>query len=718
MRLRALSCVLLTAAILVCSCSTTRVLREGQYRLASNEVEFDGRPEGLTAADVSSYVKQQANSYFIFGWSPSLCIYNWSNPDKDDWINNSLRKIGIAPVVFNGYQVASSRENIARHLDYLGYYNSTVKSHVDTTGRLVRVTYTVTPGERRRIDSIEYKIPEGEFSEEFNADLHNSLVKEGDWLSEKLLEAESVRSSSHLRNRGYYNFSKYNYFFEADTLSGTGKLIYEIRNYTRNEPEYSASPLLKSKIGNVTISYSADVPFREKVLTHLNVIQPGDYYSEETVNKSYNRLSNLRVFNNVGIEMVPVDSTTVDCRITMGESKLKGVKLSLEASTNSSGLMGISPNVSFYNKNIFHGGEWLSLGFSGDFQWKPRTDTRATEFGVSASLSFPRFVGLPYSVFKGSNIPRTEVQAAFNYQNRPEFERYILNTSFGYTGTHGNLYYQINPLRATVVKVNNMTAEFLISLLHNITLMETFYDHIDAGSGGQLYWTTDPSVVPKGAYRFARLDFDLSGNVLSLLNPVLPVNDYSNRTVFGVPYAQYVRANVDLGKTFKPFSGTALAMRLSLGAGYAYGNSSSMPYEKQFYVGGSGSMRGWQVRALGPGNTELYNIFAIPSQAGECKMEFDVELRQKLFWKFEGALFAEAGNVWDYYQFKEPGWMDSIAADWGLGIRLNLDFILLRVDWGMKLYEPSRAEGARWLSPAQWVGRNGYAVHFGVGYPF
>ena len=133
-------------------------------------------------------------------------------------------------------------------------------------------------------------------------------------------------------------------------------------------------------------------------------------------------------------------------------------------------------------------------------------------------------------------------------------------------------------------------------------------------------------------------------------------------------------------------------------------------------------MRGWQVRTLGPGADEVMDIFQIASQSGDSKLELDLELRQKLFWKIEGALFAEAGNVWDFASSPDEGydipWIETAAADWGIGLRLNLNFILLRLDWGMKIYEPSRKGAERWVQPAEWIKSNGSAVHFGVGYPF
>lgn len=707
----------LLAGFLV-SCSTTRVLPEGKYRLAANKVAFDGDPNGLSSSDVTSYIKQQTSNAWL-----SLWMYNLSDPSKDDWLNNSIRKVGTPPVVFNGNLLGSSCENIARHLDYLGYYNSTVSAKVDTVKRNVKVTYTVVPGRRSRIDSLVFKVPEGEFFQDFSEDMKNVSVKPGDWLSEKALEKESERGAAFFRNRGYYDLTKFNYFFEADTLGPRNVLTYEIREYSRKEAETNASPLVKYHIGKVDISHSKSVPFRESVLRSTNIIKPGDLYSEELARVNYNRFSALRLFNNVAIEMTPSDSAKVDCHITLGQSKLKGIKVNLEASTNANMLFGISPAVSFYNKNIFNGGEWLSLGFSGNFQRQfGDANVQANEFGVNGSLSIPRFLGLPTRLIKGASIPRTVIQGSFNFQDRPEFRRYIINASYGYTGNADKFYYQLYPFRTTVVKADKISEDFLWTLLSNYAILSSFLDHIDAGVGGQFYWTSDTSVIPAGRYSFARFYFDASGNVISLFNPLLKENEYGRKQLFGLDYDQYVRAEVNLGHCFCLSPSTKLAMNLVAGVGYAYGVSNYLPYEKAFYVGGANSMRGWQVRSLGPGADPLIDIFTIPSQTGDTKVEFDLELRQKLFWKVEAALFAEAGNVWDltgitpYENMLK--WAETIALDWGIGVRLNLNFILLRIDWGIKMYEPCRDAGARWVQPSEWFNSNGSSLHFGVGYPF
>lgn len=709
--------------LLACSCSTTKFVPEGSYRLAENEVTVLNDKK-FNTAEISAYIKQQPNSYFIFGWNPFLNVYNWGD-GSEKGLDKVWRKIGTAPVVFNPSLVESSRQNIGKHLEYLGYYGSTISAQVTTVRRLAKVKYTIKLGKRYPIDEITFSIPDQpDFAARFKADSLNHLVKPGDYLSEKLLEEESVRGAAVFRGDGYYDFSKNNYFFVADTVTTPGRTVldYQIKSYTRNEPATEKGPIARYKFGNVTITHADDVKFRESTLRKLNLIKPGDWYNENIVNNTYSRLSALKVFSGVSMQLSPTDSAVVDCNIRLSDSRLQGFKIDLEASTNSNTLIGISPQLSWYHKNIFHGGEWLTLGFTGNFQFKPGTNIKSTVLGASATLSFPKFLGLPYTVFPGPNIPRTEIKASFNFQDRPEFTRRMASASYGYTWQYGpHLFFQLYPLQMNFVNLRNVTDQFRKVLEANPYLWSAYSDHVDAGVGGIIYHTTDTDIVPKKPYSYERLAFDLSGNVVSLLNGVLPTNGSPTyqHIIFGVPYTQYVRAELQLGRTLRWGKGDsqALAMRFVAGAGHAYGNSTSIPYEKLFYVGGANSMRGWQAHALGPGFSKQDSSFAIPSQTGDLKFEADLEYRFKMFWKVEGALFAEAGNVWEM-RLGLPDFAASIAGDCGLGLRVNLDFILVRLDAGFKVREPSRDPGSRWISPAGWFKSDGYAIHFGVGYPF
>lgn len=712
------------------SCSTTRVLQDGEYRLASNEINILNDKK-FNESKLTPYLKQKPNSYFIFGWNPFLNIYNWSNGKGKGW-DRFVQKIGVAPVVYDPDMVESSIENITNHLQYLGYYNSKVTGTVDVKKRKVSVRYDVTLGNRYRISDIRYSVPEGELSEEFYLDTASVTIHPGDWLSEAALEAETVRSSRVLRNRGFYGFSKNYYFFEADTLASPGEASLEMRinEYTRNETARDAVPFRKYYIDSVTFLLPKSLKFNHRVLQDLNTIIPGNLYSETEVNKTYSRLSALRVFNSVNIEMTEKDTNLVDCNISLTQSKLQGFKLNLEASSNSSGLFGVSPQLSYYHKNIFRNGEWLNLSFMGNFQFKFNDDVRSNEFGVSAGLSLPKFLLLPYSLFKGPTVPRTDISLTYNYQSRPEYTRNIISTSYGYNGSiGGRFFYQYYPLQLNIVKLFDLDAAFYESLAKDPFMRNAYQNHFDIGSGLQLYYTTDSDVNPKGSFFYSRLQFDIAGNLLSAFKPLMKRDESGAGIIWETPFSQYVRAELTIGKTWKfgRRDGQAVATRFIAGAGYAYGNSTALPFEKHFYSGGSNSLRGWAARSVGPGLSPMDSSFIIPNQTGDMKLEANLEYRFRLFWKIAGAAFIDAGNVWTLREdstgnheqsskISADNFGQSIAANWGAGLRLDLDFLVLRIDMGVKVHDPAREQ--KWVAPADWFRRDGFALHFGVGYPF
>ena len=718
--------IILMAAL---SCSTTRVLEDGQYRLARNKIKIDNS-RSFNPSVLDPYLKQKPNSYFIFGWNPFLNIYNWQNGKGQLW-DRFVQKIGVAPVVYDPDMVDSSIENLRNHLTYLGYYNSTVTSNIAVKKKRVDVTYNVTLGKRYPIKKISYVLPKNEeFSEIFLRDTSNLSIKAGDFLSESTLQAETERSCAVLRNQGFYNFSKNYYFFEADTLDVKDSALLQltINEYTRNETAKDAQPIRKFYINDVQITYPNSLNFRKSILKELTTIRPGDVYSADEINRTYSRLSALKVFSSVNIGMTPVDTNLINCSISLAQSKRQGFKFNLESSVNSTGLFGISPQVSYYHKNIFRGGEWLNLNFMGNFQLKFNDEIRSNEFGVAAGLSFPKFFPLPYRFFSGA-IPRTDVNLSYNYQSRPEYTRNIISVTYGYNGNlKRRLFYQAYPLQMNVVKLFDIDQKFYSSLVNDPFLRNAYQDHFDLGSGAILYYTTNPDNTPKRPHFYTRLQFDIAGNMLSAFKPIMQKNDSGEGMIWSTPFSQFVRGELTLSKTWflGKNSKQSIATRLQAGAGYAYGNSTSLPFEKHFYAGGSNSLRGWQARTVGPGLAPMDTSFVIPNQTGDMKLEANIEYRFDMFWKVAGAVFVDAGNVWALKaDSSEEGqaslfrWQDfgrSIAANWGVGLRLDFGFLLLRVDMGMKIHDPARKQ--RWVSPEQWFKRDNYAVHFGVGYPF
>ena len=741
---------------LLASCSTVKIVPEGEYRLKKNSV-FIPVSSKIKESDLMSYIRQKPNSEFLFGWNPFLSIYNWSDGTGSGW-DRFVTRLGQAPVIFDSALVKKSNENISSHLESLGYYNSKVKDSITLKNKLASVTYTVYPGKRYLISDISYNITDDSIKSFVLKDTSSSLIKTGKYLSEKQLETESERITAKLRDAGYYNFSKNYFFFQADTLAkrDSAKLLIQILNYTRNEKPDEARKHSKYLINNVKI-YTAYDPteqttqlyqnrdtttidnieiispeggvIKPSVLYKMNQIRPGTLYSEKRVNNTYDRLLALRLFSGVNLQFdeqadYQNDSSGypgVNATIRLTPSKMQGYKINIEASSNSNGLLGVSPAISYYHKNIFRGGEWLNLGFMGNFQFKINDPVKSTELGVSAGISTPNFLLLPDRIFKNS-VPRTEITLSYNYQNRPEFTRNLISFNYGYNWNNGKMYYRISPVQLSIVKLNNLSESFFASLTDPF-LRNSYKNHFDLGSGATLYYTTDASPNPKNSFLYIRWTNDISGNLIGLFNSKLPSDSTGAKTIWKTPYAQYFRTDFTISKTWRIDEKNAFAARFNGGLGIAYGNSKSLPFEKLFYAGGANSLRGWQARSVGPGSSPVDTTFSIPNQTGDIKLEFNAEYRFLMFWKVEGALFADLGNIWtlkaesgrEEGRFKINDFYKSLAFNWGFGARLNLDFVILRLDLGMVAYDPVKRN---WIKPFNWFQRDTYSLQFGVGYPF
>lgn len=762
--------LLLPLLLVAAGCSTTRVIPQGESRLLHNEINILNSKDYETST-IEPYIKQKPNTYFLFGWNPFMSIYNWSNGKGNGW-DRFVKKVGDEPVIFDKALVASSVSNIENHLMYQGYYNSHVTDSIITKNKKTTVLYNIIIGKQYTIDSTEYVITDKKLAQVFYRDSLQNTIKRGDILSENFLNESSEYMAAQLRNRGYYGFSKNYFFFSADTLSGNGKAILkiEINNYTRNELPKDAEPHRIFRYGKVVMQpirkpsnplvytfegdsvvampamnlntptdsveyrgilfkYRDKLFLRKRVMSRMNYVREGYPYNEEEVSKTYTRLSNLNLFSSVNIQMDQVDSNIVDCTMKLTASELQGYKLGLESSINSTGLFGISPSVSYYHKNLLRGAELLNVSLMGDFQFGFGNNKRATEFGVATSLSTPNFLLLPDKLFKSTNIPRTEFAVSYNFQERPEYTRYIISGSYSYVwSTRERLFFKISPLQVNIVKLNSLKADFYESLKDPF-LINSYKDHWDMGLGTNIYYTTDASPRPAHSYFYIRWQNDLSGNLLSLFNGIMKKNANGERLIWNSPYSQYYRTEMSAVYTWKfgKKENRSIAARFLAGIGVGYGNSVTLPFEKLFWAGGAYSLRGWQARTVGPGYAQVDTTFTIPNQTGDMRLEANIEYRFPLFWNFEGALFMDAGNVWNIKDhtdgtqqtreglFKFNTFYKHIAADWGVGLRLDLNFVLLRLDLGNKLYDPSEND---WKGPRSFLKKGNYALQFGVGYPF
>ena len=729
---KALIVGLLALLVMAAGCSTTKMLSEDELRLSENKVVITNSST-YNPSSLAPYIKQKSNYYVIGKWHPALYIYNWQNGKGKGW-DRFCQKIGQAPVVFDETLIDKSVTSMLDHLTYQGYYNSHIDTRTEVKKQTARVEYDVTLGKQFPIRSIDYQVKDSTLASLMAADTSNYTVLPGDFLSEEKLEKESERFTKLFRNNGYWGFSKNYFFFYADTTTHRDEadLIVKIENYTRNESEDAAREHRQYTIGNVALVPQPGMRIRQKFLQNLNQLKPGELYSEEKINREYDRYSSIPLFSSVNMMLreSETNSTAVDCRVLLQQARLQALKLNLEGSFNSTGLFGVTPSLSYSHKNIFGGGEVLSLGFRGNFQFMFRSPTRATELAVNAGLKIPWYpdfiLRMPFI-----NLPQMDINFTYNFQNRPEYTRNIVTGAYGFNWNIAKkFYYQFKPIQLSAVSATRLDSTFIAGI-RDPYLKNSFRSHLDLGGSGTFYFSTNTSVNPKVTYFYTRFQYDMSGNLMRLLGKtgMFKKGESGEDLIAGIPYAQYIRGELQAVGTFRlgEVGQYALAVRALAGMGFAYGNSVSLPFEKLFYAGGASSMRGWRARAVGPGMAPRDTSFAIANQSGDMHLEANVEMRFPLFWKLEGAVFADIGNVWNIDadgldgQTRDPrslfsfkNLFRSTAMDVGLGARLDFGMVLIRFDMGLVVYDPYKQE---FMGINDWFKGN-YAFHFGIGYPF
>ena len=767
----------LALSALLSSCSMTKVIPEGQSMLTANEIVYTkDKPEELS--DLSKYIKQTPKSG-IFGFQFSVALYNTGKGTGRGW-DKIAEKMGTAPLIFDEDLVESSIKNMLNHMKFKGFYDSKITASVNTDNKKTKVTYTVTPGKRYVIDTITYTIPDVDLYDIMAENRGGSLVKVGDWLSEDILEQESERVADIFRNKGYFGFDKGFLFFTGDTLAHNGKshLDIEIKDYLRSGSPKDARPHKVFTFSDVLVSTRRNfqqnrtirtemdsaatvrrdsllsvwrtqidtIPYknikvvsfsqsgnlvRKKVLNRLNLIKPGDPYDEDIVESTYSRFSSLNLFSSVNIQQQEVDSSKVLTSITLQATNVQGFKVDLQGSTNANGLLGISPAISYFHKNVFRGAEVLTVGLMGDFQFKLHSNVHSTEIGINTSLDIPRFLFAPGRWFRSRALPHTEINTSFSYQTRPEYTRNILSASYNYSwNIKRKLFWKFTPIQTNIVRIFNLDSTFYRKI-SDPYLKNSYSNHFDLGIGASVYYISDPAVKPVKNFWYVRYGLDLSGNVLSLFNSSMKKNDRGERLVWKSPYSQYFRMELSGVYTFK-FGGNPnhmLAFRALGGVGKGYGNSTILPLEKMFWGGGAYDMRGWQPRTLGPGYAPRDSAFRIPNQTGDIKLEANMEYRFPIISILNGAVFSDLGNIWTFDRknkatgeeadprgvFRTKDFYKHLALDFGLGLRLDLDFAVIRLDLGFKTYNPATSE---WTGPDKWLKKDNFEFSFGIGYPF
>ena len=656
--------------------------------------------------------------------------------------------------------------------------------------RRARVTYSLKQNRPYRIDRISYEFRDRFLEPILLSDTVNTLLHVGDIFDISVLDSERERMAEFLKDRGYYGFSVNNIEYLADTLTnsnmvglkvvvkqnltgydGRGRasydnnMVYRLRNINVI-PDYDASEAKSVRnyyerfdtldFRGLNILYSGSKPnVRPRVLRPAIPLYPNFIYNYSQVSRAYSNLMQMEYFKSARIVFNEVpdtlsgrnfityignaskaDSTNVfytregylDCNIYCTPALKQSVKVELEGTTTSS-FYGVSASLGYQNRNIFRGAEMLELvGTVGyEYMKAPESSRRnAMEFGLSAGLSFPRFLIFNTSALSRISAPRTRFEISYNYQNRPYYRRDLSSIVWSYSWRNfKHSSFVIRPIGINWVNVGYIDEAYFDSLQNEYLRHSYESQLIFAISGSYLYNNPRPETTRNQTT--VRLNWEVAGNLLDglehLFSKPAPGTDYYK--ILGIRYSQYFRADLNVSHRIMLGEVTAIAGRVYAGFGIAYGNSQAMPFDRLFYAGGSNSMRGWAPRTLGPGSSPLPDNVVYPTQMGDMKLEANLEFRFPIWGIFHGATFFDVGNVWymgrDDVEYSEESvfhfrdFYKQLGFNTGIGLRIDIKFAILRLDWGIQLHNPNNPAGSRWIHDFKWKNTS---LNFGVGYPF
>lgn len=753
---------------LLAACSTTKYVGKNEYLLDKVIVETDNK--NVKSGELKAYLRQEPN-HKAFGLVRfPLHIYSLSGRDSTKWYNRWLRKAGNAPVIYSESLTDRSRKEIEKALSNRGYMGASVSVDTIIKKKKITVKYKAVTGDPYYIDGISYNIPNDTLRRIVLQDTSALLLKNGALFDRNVLESERQRISTQLRNRGYYAFNKEYITYTADTtrshkvnlelnlmpipVENGGKLLYEkhktyrinqvcfITNYDPMSTDDSKRFEVRDTVyyKGYKILYGDKRFIRKSTLINNCYIEPGQLYSNRTVDNTYSAFSRLRILKYVNIRFVPVEingEEMLDCFILLTEGKSQTISVDLEG-TNSAGDFGFAVGLAHQHRNIFKGSETWSTKFRMAYESLSGNlggiiNDNYTELSAETGVTYPQFL-FPFlrSSFKKRLRASTEFSINTNWQRRPEYTRVIAGAGWKYKwNTRRNLYrHSFDLVDVSYVYLPKTINGFIDSIAPDNPLLRYSYEnHFIMRSGYVFYHTNlNPQLkVRRNIYTF-RAAGEIAGNLLYGLSKLSGQKRGKDQeySFLGIRYAQYAKVDMDYSYTFMLSEKNSLALHAGAGVAVPYGNSEILPFEKRYFAGGANSVRGWSVRTLGPGTYRGQNALTdFMNQCGDIRLDLNAEYRSKIIWKLELAAFVDAGNIWTIRnypqqpggQFKLKSFYRELAMAYGLGARLDFNYFILRFDLGIKAYDPSLIGSKRWVIANQNL-RQDATLHFAVGYPF
>jgi len=769
----------LISILLLASCSGTKYLQEGEsfYGGAKIKINTSERIGGKKQLinNLQPYLLPKPNAV-ILGSRPGVWFYyrNRNSEKKKGFKNFLKKKFGTPPVLLAEATPKKTTEKLEMEVNNDGYFQSTVNYEIKTKRKKSTVLYTINLKRPYQLRNIKYALFNSSGDTLINDLKDESLLKEKQRYRLELLKNEQQRIEEVAKNTGFYYFDGRYLRFDADSTVGDRevnlilrfeenvptnvKQVYWVRNINIL-PNYTLSNN-SALISRDTISvdgfkyFDYENIFRPKIITDVINVRPDSTY--QLINHEYtlSRLMGLKTFKYVNIKFQEskTDSSSLNADIFLTPLLKKSIRLEAQGVSKSNNFVGPGLGITFTNRNFLRGAEMFQVKISGAYEWQISRQQagalNAIEFGTEASLSAPRFISpirIRYSSTK--YLPQTQLKLSYNFQERLNYFRLTsFNAAYGYTWRETTLkMHELFPADITFVRSSRTSQEFNDLLDRNPTLANSFQNQFIVGSRYSFTFNSqlrDDIVAKFSSTKNRKSDIyfngsvDFAGNVLNSLQRLA----YQKEKTFnflGSPYSQFARLTLDFRYYYKFNKKSKLATRVTTGAGYAYGNSTNLPYIKQFSVGGSNSLRAFPARSVGPGTYNVRTDSAVTSntyfidQRGDIKLEMNAEYRFDILKSLKGALFVDAGNIWLWNEdplregskFRKNEFLKELAVGTGVGLRYDFNFFVLRFDLAFPIRKPYLLDSERWVvnkidfGSSDWRKEN-LVLNIAIGYPF
>lgn len=753
------------------SCSNTKYLKEGQMLYTGAEINIKNdslskQEEKDLKAALESNLTPKPNSTFL-GLRPRLFFYNIAKePKKEKGFNYWLKnKVGEKPVLLGDVDREFNKNIIQNYSENKGYFNAKATYDTLSKDKRAKVIYNVSPGARYLISDVRFLKDSTIINKEIQTLTDKTFLKKSNPFDLDVIKAERDRIDNGLKEKGFYYFSPDNIIVQADSTISKKHKVELIVKLKDNTPALATEQFSIDKVivfpnynirdvkdGKYNVPMNADSlqkyahediyvidpehKFKPKIFDRALYFKKGDLYNRTNHNLTLNRLISLGVFKFVKNQFVVSDSLQhkFDAYYLLTPRQIQSLRLEALGRTNSANYAGSELNLNWTHRNFFRGAEQFKASIYGAFDVQiggPENANNIFRAGANAQLSIPRIVA-PFRFNSSSAfVPRTNIILGYEFQNRTQ--NYTLNTfnaSFGYVWKeNARKEHDLKVIDITYVSPANVTPEYQAKADANIYLQRVVDKQLIFGPIYSYTYTNTMLQKPNTIYYKGTLD--LAGNLTGLLMGA-NVDKGKQKNIFGIPFSQFAKIENDFRFYHKFTEKTSLATRAIAGVAYPYGNSDHIPFSRQFFSGGSNSVRAFRARTLGPGSFDPRTLTPgeFFDQSGDIKLELNAEYRANLYKFLNVAVFADAGNVWLVNEDpKRPGakfskeFLSEIAVGAGFGLRLDFSILILRLDLAMPLRVPYYEKNERWtfdrikFGDPSWR-KDNLILNIAIGYPF